>query len=316
MTATLVVSPEERVPLAFVLAVEIGHLQGGTAEHREIAQGLRELYSALFDAPEGPVRLEFANDELYQVGIRLYADASELEEWWLDHRASRRVIGEPAPFPDENFGRAVARFFPEAITDPEHFDFESLRPHFGSLARKIDLAMIEFVPRARALYNKEREEIIRRTRRQQREREEQRARRYSLHPEREMWRPAVRVTDLGIGEMTDVEIEGRTIVVARTGEGFHAIDAACTHIPALATLANLARGTLDLSKNCVTCPWHGSQFDLRTGKVVRQPYAPEFNREHFFAGRLTGVLDPKKTATDTRVYPTKVVGEIVMVNVA
>ncbi|MFN8557868.1 MAG: hypothetical protein U0531_11180 [Dehalococcoidia bacterium] len=50
--------------------------------------------------------------------------------------------------------------------------------------------------------------------------------------------------------------------------------------------------------------------------MVRQPYAPDFNREHFFAGRVTGVLDPKKTATDTRVYPTRIVGNNVMVNIA
>jgi nitrite reductase/ring-hydroxylating ferredoxin subunit len=114
--------------------------------------------------------------------------------------------------------------------------------------------------------------------------------------------------------MTDVEIEGRRILVANTGDGWYAIDAICTHVPQLAMFANLSKGELDAEAKCVTCPWHGSRFDLQTGRVVRQPYAPEFKREHFFSGRLVGVLDPKKTAPDTRVYPTRVTGGWVMVN--
>jgi nitrite reductase/ring-hydroxylating ferredoxin subunit len=313
MTAVIEVTPEERLPLAFLLAVEIGHLEHGTADHKAIAQGLREVFSSLYEAPEGPVQLELENDELYQLGVRVYADVSELEEWWLDHRASMRATGEPAPFPDENFGRAVRRFFPEAYERPEEFDIEHVRPLFGALARKFDQAMIRYNNKARALYNKERTEIDKRVRQMQRERAAERARRYPRG--REIWRPAIRAVDLSPGEMTDVEIEGRTILIANTGDGFHAIDAVCTHVPALSVIKNLAAGELDIDRQCVTCPWHGAQFDLRTGHVVRQPYAPEFNREHFFTGRLTSVLDPKKTATDTRVYPTKIENGIVMVDV-
>jgi nitrite reductase/ring-hydroxylating ferredoxin subunit len=248
------------------------------------------------------------------VGLRIFADAAELQEWWLDHRASLRAIQEPALFPDENFGRAVERFFPEAIDDPETWDFDHVRPLFGSLARKVDVAMIQFVPTARALYNKERTEINRRMVALQQERAERRNRRYPAISTRESWRQAVHVDALAGGEMTDVEIEGRRILVANTGDGWYAIDAICTHVPQLAMFANLAKGQLDVERKCVTCPWHGSQFDLQSGRVVRQPYAPEFNREHFFSGRLVGVLDPKKTATDTRVYPTRVNGNWVMVN--
>lgn len=316
MAVTLEVSPEERVPLAFVLAVEIGHLSHGTKEHRDIAAGLRDVYTSLMDAPDGPVLLEFANDELYMVGVRLHADASELEEWWLDNRASLRAIQEPALFPDDNFGRAVDRFFPEAITRPEEWHFDSVRGIYIELGRKIDQALREFAPNVRALYNKERREINVRTRRMQQEREERRSRRYPVRPDQEIWRPAIRVDQIGVGDMASVEIEGRKLVIANTGDGYYAIDAACTHVPALSMLSDLANGRLDIDRCTVECPWHGSQFDLRSGRVVRQPYAPEFNREHFFSGRLTAVLDPKKTSSDTRVYPTKVIGNHVMVNIA
>lgn len=315
MTATLEVSPEERIPLGFLLAVEIGHLLHGTKEHVDAARGLSDVYTSLLDAPEGPVQIEFSSDELYLLGTRVFADASDLEEWWRDHRASLRATRQPAPFPDENFGKAAARFYPEVIESPDTWDFDHVRPLFGSLARKIDVAMIEFVPTARALYNKERAEINRRTLEMQRDRARRRARRYPALTDRETWRQAVRLDELGPGDMVDVAIEGRQILIANTGDGFYAIDAVCTHVPQLAMLANLSKGQLDMDRRCVTCPWHGAQFDLQSGRAIRQPYSKEFNREHFFAGRLTGVLDPKKTATDTRVYPIKVVGNYLMVNI-
>lgn len=314
--ATLEVSPEERIPLAFVLAVEIGHLRHGTREHREIARGLREVYTSLMDAPDGPVTLEFENDELYMVGVRMYADYSELEEWWLDNRASMQAIQERALFPDDNFGRAVERFFPEAIERPGEWSSDSVRGPFLRLSKKIDESLRESAPNVRGIYNKERDIINRSMRAMQQERAERRSRRYPGRPDVEIWRPAVRADELGTGDMVDVQIEGRQILVANTGDGYYAIDAVCTHVPALATLANLGKGELDVAQCRVTCPWHGAQYDVRTGRVVRQPYSSEFNREHFFSGRLTGVLDPKKTATDTRVYPTKIVGNQVMVNIA
>src|SRR5262249_34887122 len=149
-----------------------------------------------------------------------------------------------------------------------------------------------------------------------RRRADERSGRYPRRPDAELWRQAVRADQLGVGEMTDVDIEGRHILVANTGDGFHAIDAYCTHVRALSMITNLAGGRLDIDRKCVECPWHGSQFDLVSGAAVRQPYAKEFNREHFFGGRIASVLDPKHTSTDTRVYPTKLIGNYVFVNIA
>jgi nitrite reductase/ring-hydroxylating ferredoxin subunit len=66
------------------------------------------------------------------------------------------------------------------------------------------------------------------------------------------------------GTAIRVSVGGRTIAVFNLGTTFHAIDAACTHV----------RGPLDKGRvegNVVTCPWHGSQFDVRTGDVRRGP---------------------------------------------
>jgi nitrite reductase/ring-hydroxylating ferredoxin subunit len=316
MVAALEVAAEERIPLAFVLAVEIGRLEHGTREHREIGQGLREVYAAVMDAPDGAVMLEFSNDELYTAGTRIYVDSSELEEFWLDNRASLRATGERAPAPDENFLRAVDRFFPEVVDRPDEWHFDQVRPHFTELSRKIDTELREYAPRVRALYNKERKEIIARTRQMQQARAEARSRRYSRRPDQEIWRPAIRVDQAGPGDMVEVDIERRRVLVANTGDGYYAIDAVCTHVPFLGTFASLEKGRLDIAQKCVECPWHGSQFDLVSGRVVRQPYHEDFNRRHFFSGSVVGVLDPKKTTAAIRVYPTKVVGGYVMVDIA
>jgi len=54
------------------------------------------------------------------------------------------------------------------------------------------------------------------------------------------------------------------VAVFRVDGGFCATQAACTH-----RQGPLNEGTLDGST--VTCPWHGSQFNVCTGAVVRGP---------------------------------------------
>jgi nitrite reductase/ring-hydroxylating ferredoxin subunit len=54
------------------------------------------------------------------------------------------------------------------------------------------------------------------------------------------------------------------IVLLRDGDSVDAIDATCTHAG-----GPLAQGTLH--DHIVTCPWHGSQFCLRDGRVRDGP---------------------------------------------
>lgn len=66
------------------------------------------------------------------------------------------------------------------------------------------------------------------------------------------------------GNAVRVTVEGRAIAVFNLGPALHAIDAACTHV----------RGPLEQGRvveGIVTCPWHGSQFDLTTGAARRGP---------------------------------------------
>jgi nitrite reductase/ring-hydroxylating ferredoxin subunit len=57
---------------------------------------------------------------------------------------------------------------------------------------------------------------------------------------------------------------GRYAVGNADGELF-AVTRRCRHL-----MADLAEGTID-ADGCLTCPWHGSKYDVHTGRMVRGP---------------------------------------------
>ena len=66
------------------------------------------------------------------------------------------------------------------------------------------------------------------------------------------------------GKMKEVSVGANKIMLAKVGGEFFALGNSCTHMG-----GPLAGGRLE--GHVVTCPWHGSQFDVRTGEVVRSP---------------------------------------------
>ena len=60
------------------------------------------------------------------------------------------------------------------------------------------------------------------------------------------------------------DVEGVPVVVARTQDTVSAILGTCPHMG-----APLAEG--ELTRGCVRCPWHGSEFRLDDGTVVHGP---------------------------------------------
>ncbi|HEV8150768.1 MAG TPA: DUF2231 domain-containing protein [Gemmatimonadales bacterium] len=72
------------------------------------------------------------------------------------------------------------------------------------------------------------------------------------------------VGELQVDQMKLLHVEGRRIVLARTEEGYAAFDDHCTHRG-----GSLADGVV--ISGTVQCPWHGSQFDVRTGAVCNGP---------------------------------------------
>jgi nitrite reductase/ring-hydroxylating ferredoxin subunit len=73
-----------------------------------------------------------------------------------------------------------------------------------------------------------------------------------------------RADELQIDQMKLVHFSGRRIVLARTDAGYVAFDDRCTHRG-----GSLAAGVM--IGGVVQCPWHGSQFDCRTGAVKAGP---------------------------------------------
>ena len=57
---------------------------------------------------------------------------------------------------------------------------------------------------------------------------------------------------------------GRYAVGNADGELF-AVTRRCRHL-----FADLADGSID-EEGCLTCPWHGSKYDVATGRMVRGP---------------------------------------------
>lgn len=70
--------------------------------------------------------------------------------------------------------------------------------------------------------------------------------------------------DVLAGEMRVFDVAGTKVNVASVGEHLHAFDDTCTH-----RACSLAKGKLD--GTTVTCPCHGSQFDVTSGAVLRGP---------------------------------------------
>lgn len=72
------------------------------------------------------------------------------------------------------------------------------------------------------------------------------------------------VDDLEDGELMAIEVDGEPVCLAKVDGEVYAFTDDCTHIG-----GPLNEGELD--GDVLTCPWHGAQFNVRTGKVLRGP---------------------------------------------
>jgi nitrite reductase/ring-hydroxylating ferredoxin subunit len=68
-----------------------------------------------------------------------------------------------------------------------------------------------------------------------------------------------RADELAPGEIRRVQAGEDEIALARIGDEFYALQHACLHLK-----GPLGEGKLE--DHLLTCPWHGWQYDVRTGK--------------------------------------------------
>ena len=72
---------------------------------------------------------------------------------------------------------------------------------------------------------------------------------------------AGKTSDIPPGKMVKVSSNGKDILVANVNGNFFAMDDTCAH-----SGASLSEGTFGGST--ITCPWHGSTWDCKTGKLI------------------------------------------------
>jgi nitrite reductase/ring-hydroxylating ferredoxin subunit len=76
----------------------------------------------------------------------------------------------------------------------------------------------------------------------------------------------IKVDELPPGTVRELYIEGKAVAVANVAGKIFAVNNTCLHRG-----GPLGQGLLE--GKVVTCPWHGWQFDVTTGKAVQNPAA-------------------------------------------
>lgn len=94
------------------------------------------------------------------------------------------------------------------------------------------------------------------------------------------------------GTMQETVVDGSVVLVARVGPLVFAVDSVCPHLGGI-----LSEGTL--AGRRLTCPNHGSVFDVETGAVIADPF---------------GVVPPEGGVSPLTIYPTRIVDGMVEVD--
>jgi nitrite reductase (NADH) small subunit len=75
---------------------------------------------------------------------------------------------------------------------------------------------------------------------------------------------AAAASEIPVGTIKEVNVGGTPVAVANIAGTYHVINNTCLHRG-----GPLGEGTLE--GKIVTCPWHGWQFDVTSGKSVQNP---------------------------------------------
>ena len=85
------------------------------------------------------------------------------------------------------------------------------------------------------------------------------------------WHKVAAVSDVPVGSARELAAGGRIVALFNVDGTFYALDGICPH-------AGGPLGEGSLSGSTVTCPWHGWQFDVKTG---RQTFNPRIEQQMF-----------------------------------
>ena len=73
-----------------------------------------------------------------------------------------------------------------------------------------------------------------------------------------------KTTQISVGQMKKISVDGKDIVVANIGGDYFAINDTCTHAG-----GSLSEG--EIEDSTIICDWHGAQFDCKNGKLIKFP---------------------------------------------
>ncbi len=73
-----------------------------------------------------------------------------------------------------------------------------------------------------------------------------------------------KVAEIPPGTIREFQVDGKAIALANVGGKFYAINNTCLHRG-----GPIGQGPLE--GKVVTCPWHGWQYDVTTGKIAQNP---------------------------------------------
>lgn len=92
---------------------------------------------------------------------------------------------------------------------------------------------------------------------------------------------AAKASEVAPGTIREVKVGSTMVALANVGGAFYAINNTCLHRG-----GPLGQGALE--SKTVTCPWHGWQYDVTTGKASMNPnvgvacYATEIRDDEVF----------------------------------
>jgi nitrite reductase/ring-hydroxylating ferredoxin subunit len=92
---------------------------------------------------------------------------------------------------------------------------------------------------------------------------------------------AAKKAEIPAGTVREFQIEGKAVALANVGGTIYAMNNSCLHRG-----GPLGQGLLE--GKVLTCPWHGWQYDVTSGRVVQNPaaavdcYATEVRGEDVF----------------------------------
>lgn len=107
---------------------------------------------------------------------------------------------------------------------------------------------------------------------------------------------AAEASEIPDGRLKLVDVHGERVAIANVGGSFFAFTDECTHDG-----GPLSEG--DLEGEIVTCPWHFSRFNVRTGEIVDSPaeeavqvYAVRVQADEIYVGGPQGPGEHPPTA--------------------